>query len=288
MKNDAFTARRRKNFKFKRIGTPKSPLNDFYHFLMILQWRYFIFFFMLGYLTINTLFAALYTIGGDTILNANPASFWDAFVFSFQTSTTIGYGHYLPQGNFAHIIVMFDTMSGILFVAIATGLAFAKFSRPTSRVLFSKNMILTQMNGEKVLQFRMGNKRSNEIISAEVEAVVSRPEVTLEGMNIRKIYDLKLQRYRTPLFSLTWLVTHVIDESSPLAEYEFDDLSEADLIFIITINGIDNTFSQHVFNRHLYGGEDIVKARQFEDVMGVDDKGLPYIDYNKFHDIIEC
>ncbi len=286
MKKDAFSVRRDGGLSIKRYGLPNSWLNDIYHNLMRMKWRYFFVLFILAYLTINAIFATFYYLGGDNILNANPQSFWDAFLFSFQTSTTIGYGHFLPKTTYAHIIVMLDTISGILFVAIATGMAFTKFSRPTARVLFTKNMIISEMNGQKVLQFRLGNARTNEIVAAEVEAIMSRPEITEEGMSFRKIYDLELVRKKSPLFSLTWLVTHVIDESSPLYQYKFEELAEAELIFIISMTGIDDTFSQHVHNRKFYIGSDIVMAKQFHDVMGVNQSGKPYIDYNHFHKLI--
>lgn len=283
---DPFSIKSDGSINIKRIGTPPNRVGDFYHNLMRMPWWQFFILFSITYLAINIFFASLYFFEGSNILNARPDSFWDAFLFSFQTSSTIGYGHLLPKTNYAHAVVIFDSLSGILFVAIATGLAFAKFSRPSARVLFTKNIILTHMNGQKALQFRMGNARKSEIVSAEIEFIMSRPETTKEGMSFRKIYDLKLERNHSPLFSFSWLVTHVIDETSPLYSYEINDYKEAQLIFIVSLTGIDDIFSQTVHNRNFYIGDDVIEAKQFQDVMGVDSQGIAYIDYSIFHNTI--
>ncbi|MCB1172034.1 MAG: hypothetical protein KDK39_00640 [Leptospiraceae bacterium] len=239
--------------------------------------------FACAYLLINTLFAALYYVGGDTILHADPDSFWQAFVFSFQTSTTIGYGYYLPKNNFAHVVVILDSISGILFVAIATGLAFAKFSRPTARVMFSRNMIVTRMDDQPVLMFRMGNARNGQIIDANVKVVVTIPQITKEGQNIRRVYDLKLVRNNSPLFSIGWTVMHTIDADSPIFGFSESEISNRNITFVISLTGIDEVFSQTVYDRHIYQGDEIQWHKHFVDVIETDAKGNTVINYHNFH-----
>jgi len=267
----------------KRLGI--STDGDLYHSLMKMTWKQFFCFFSLTYFIINSIFAFLYYMGGDVILNATPDSYWDAFIFSFQTSSTIGYGHFVPKTNYAHFIVMLDTISGILFVAIATGIAFGKFSRPTARVLFSKNLIINNMNGKRTLMFRMGNARSNQIVDAHINAVMTKPEVTLEGQSMRKIYDLKLVRDNSPLFSLSWTVMHTIDETSPLFKMSDDEVLKGSTIFIVSLSGVDDVFSQLVYDRHVDFGTDIKEGKSFEDVMRINEMGETYIDYTRFHDL---
>ncbi len=270
---------------FKRIGSPKSHSKDFFHNIMKMSWLQFFFLFVLSYLLINSLFALLYLLGGNSILNTNPESFWDAFMFSFQTSTTIGYGHYLPSSTYAHVIVIFDAMSGILFSAVTTGMAVIKFSRPLSRVLFSKNILIHNMDGQKTLSFRMGNARSSEIVDAKVSLVVTRPETTSEGIEMRRIYDLELVRSHSPLFILSWTVMHKINENSPLYNMTESELQSSDVSFIISMTGIDDVFSQTVYDRYIYWGNELVLAKKFVDITGFLENGERYIDYNKFHDI---
>lgn len=285
-KKDPFSQTKDRSLSIKRIGTKHNLLNDFYHQIMRYNWPQFIFLFIGSYLVINLCFACLYYIGGDSILNARPDSLWDSFLFSFQTSSTIGYGQFLPKSFYAHIIVLFDAISGIMFVAIATGLAFAKFSKPTARVMFSKNLLVTNFDGNRVLMFRMGNSRRSQLLDANVRVSFSKPEVTLEGEFIRRIYDLELVRSHTPLFGLSWQVMHILDESSSLTKIlSGSDSKLEELSFIVSTSGVDDVFSQGVYDRHVYWGRDIVFDRYFTDIMGVNDSGEAFIDYNKFHSL---
>ncbi len=263
-----------------------SQQGDFYHLLMQMTWKQLFALFSSSYFILNSIFASLYYIGGDVILNADPGSYWDAFVFSFQTSSTIGYGHFTPKTNYAHFIVMLDAISGILFVALATGIAFGKFSRPTARVLFSENVLLNLMNGQETLMFRMGNARRNQIVDANVTVVMTRPETSLEGVEMRRIYDLKLVRKNSPLFSLSWTVMHVVDEDSPLFHMSEEEIKNEQIMFIVSITGVDDAFSQIIYDRHLYFGGDVESGKQFVDVMRIDETGQSYIDYTRFHDLV--
>lgn len=271
--------------KISRRGIPHNFLQDFYHSLMRMNWLQFSLLFSFTYLLINSFFASLYYLGGDSILNADPLNYWEAFLFSFQTSTTIGYGFYLPQTTLAHIIVIFDSISGILFVAIATGMAFSRFSRPTARVLFSKNLVISNINGKRTLMFRMGNARHSQIIDAQVKVVMTRPEVTTEGQSMRRIYDLQLVRSSSPLFSLSWTVMHEITPESPLYEMEEKVLMSREINFIISMTGIDDVFSQTIYDRYMYWGDSLLLGKRFVDVMGIESNGEAYIDYNCFHKV---
>lgn len=282
---DPYKLRPRNEFHIHKKGLKKNYLTDNYHSLMKMSWLEFILLFISSYLLINCLFASLYYFTGDNILNAQNDSFWDAFVFSFQTSATIGYGYLLPKTTLANIIVVFDAISGVLFVAIATGLAFAKFSRPSGRVLFTKNMILTKFDGQDVLMFRIGNARNSKVIDAHIKVVLSRPELTKEGISMRRMHNLKLTRESSPLFSLSWTVMHVIDEDSPMRGYDFSTISSEDINFIISLTGIDDVFSAVVYDRCIYLAKDIVFAKSFQNIMETNKKGELVINYACFHEV---
>lgn len=270
----------------KKVTSKRSLWTDFYHTMLRLRWWQFFCCFIFGYLLINALFASIYYFGGDSIQNANPDSYWDAFLFSFQTSSTIGYGRLVPNSTLAHFVMIFDTLSGMIFVAIATGMAFAKFSRPTARVLFSHNMLIAKVNGAPMLMFRLGNTRRGNIIDAEIKVVMSKPVKTKEGMSFRKIEDLKLVRDHSPLFGITWNVMHPIDSESPLYNMPLEKIQSGGINFIISLTGIDDVYSQTVHDRHIYLGNQVINAKMFKDVMEIDSKGGAIVNYQNFHEVI--
>jgi len=271
------------NINVKRIGLPNHYITDLYHHLMRINWPTFFLLFIIAYLCLNSLFASLYFVTGDNITNANIQSYWDSWIFSFQTSTTLGYGYMLPKTTLANIIVIFDALSGLLFVAITTGLAFTKLSRPTARVMFSNHVTITNYQETPTLMFRLANRRANEIIDANIRMVVLKNELTSEGIKMRRLLDIQLSRYNSPLFALTWTVMHKIDQHSPLYHLKEEDYLQQDINFIISFTGIDSVFSQTIHGRKIYSAEKIIFNKQFEDILIVDKNGDQILDYHKFH-----
>lgn len=278
-------ASKKTSIEFKRLGTPNSASSDFFHTILSMSWVKFFATFVFLYLLINAFFASLYFLGGESILNLEKNSFWEAFIFSFQTSTTIGYGHFLPANAYAHTIVIFDALSGILLSALTTGMAVVKFARPSSRVLFSENLLINKMDGEQNLSLRIGNARTSEIVDAKVNVVVAKMETTKEGIEMRRIYDLELKRNHSPLFVLSWTVMHVIDEKSPLYQMTPEELQSPEVNFIVSLTGIEEVFSQTVYDRYIYTGESVVYGTKFKDITGFLDSGERYLDYTKFDEI---
>lgn len=156
-----------------RIGAPNSLVGDLYHFLLIASWPRLLALFVLSYLGANAVFAGLYVLGGDSIEGARPGSFADAFFFSVQTMATIGYGHLVPRTLWAQVLVTAESFVGLMGLALATGMVFAKFSRPTARVLFSRSAVITARDGVPCLMFRMANQRGNQIVEARIHVVLA-------------------------------------------------------------------------------------------------------------------
>lgn len=224
--------------------------------------------------------------GGNCLENARPGSFLDAFFFSVQTMATIGYGAVYPRTLYANIIVTTEVLVGLLGFAMATGLMFAKFSRPTARVLFSSVATVAPFNGMATLMFRVANERRNQILEAQVQANLVRNEVTKEGQSMRRFHDLNLVRNRTPIFSLTWTVMHTIDETSPLYGATVDSLAEAQAEIVITLTGIDETVSQTIHTRHSFPTQKILWNMRFVDILSRTQDGRVSVDYNHFHDVV--
>src|SRR5947208_2743005 len=189
---------------------------DLYHLLLTSSWPRLLGLLAIGYAAANALFALGYLIEPDAIENARPGSFADAFFFSVQTMATIGYGRMVPRTFLANTLVTLETLTGLLGLAMVTGLVFAKFSRPTARVLFSRVAVIGWRDGVRAFMFRMANERGNNIVEAQVHVALARQEVTAEGESVRRFYDLELARRLNTIFPNTWTVIHPIVDGSPL------------------------------------------------------------------------
>ena len=266
------------------IGLPHPWLGDLYHRTLRMGWCSFLLAGVALYIAANALFAALYLIEPGAVANARPGSFADAFFFSVQTMATIGYGQMVPATLYANLVVTIETAVGLMFLALATGLVFARFSRPTARILFSRVAVIGPYNGAPTLSFRLANQRSNQILEAEVAAMLLRDETTAEGVLIRRFYDLALARYRTPVFALTFTVMHEIDSDSPLWGASAASLEAQNAELIVTASGIDETIAQRVHARTSYLPHEIRWSHRFADVIGWADDGSRVIDYRRFHD----
>ena len=266
-----------------RLG--QSWLGDHYHALLTVPWPGFFAIISVLYLIANGLFAALYLACGDVIENARPGSFVDAFFFSIQTMATIGYGKLIPIGPAANALVAIEALVGMLGMAVAAGLMFARITRPNAGVLFSSRVVVTSFDGRPTLMFRLANKRSAQIVEAEVDLVLVRNEINDEGMVFRRFHDLKLARSRSPVFSLTWTVIHAIDHYSPLYGETAETLSASTSEILVLLSGHHEGFAQTVHARHVYSPEEIVWGGNFVDVFTVLPDGRRALDLDRFHDV---
>jgi inward rectifier potassium channel len=268
-----------------RLGRDRSFGRDMYHFLLTIPWVWFIGLLCLGYIALNAGFALLFLIDGDGLKNAIPDSFLDAFFFSVQTMATIGYGSIYPNSFYANVIVVVEALVGLILVAMATGLMFARFARPTSRILFSQVAVISKHNGIPTLMFRTANERQNIILEAKLWAVMLRDEISTEGSVMRRFHDLKLTRSQTPIFSLSWMAMHIIDETSPLYGCTSQTLEEIDAEIIVTLTGTDETFAQTIHARQSFISDEILWDMKFVDILAKLPDGRRSIDYKLFHQI---
>jgi inward rectifier potassium channel len=268
-----------------RIGVSRTPLSDLYYELIRRRWPFLIGALSFAYLAINTLFAGLYMLDPVGLGGSAGTGFGPAFSFSVQTFATIGYGAIAPQTTYANVLVTLEALAGIIFTAIATGLVFAKFSRPSARVVFSTPMVVTTRQGQRCLQFRVANARGNELVEASMHVTVLLTENSPEGHTMRRLQDLPLERATSSLFALSWLAMHVIDEKSPLWGHDAASLAADEALIIVTLTGIDGTFAQSVHARHLYEFHDIRWNHRFVDVISPHSPGRVQLDMTHFHDV---
>ncbi len=265
-------------------GQDASRWTDFYHAMLTVPWLVFLLGIAGFFISLNIVFALLYMADANGIENARPGNFWDAFLFSVQTIASIGYGKLSPQSNYVNAVVVAEAFAGILNVALITGAVFARFSRPTARVLFSNVAVVTLFDGTPTLMFRAANQRGNQILDANITLSFARQATSPEGIVMRRFEELKLVRARTPLFALSWTVMHRIDETSPLHGVTRESLCEDQGELIVLLSGTDETLSEMIYARYAYSPHHILWDRRFTDVVGVDARGRRVVDLRHFHD----
>jgi len=268
-------------------GQDSGRFFDFYHGILTASWPGFVAQLAMLFLTVNLAFATLYVIDRGGITNARPGSFADAFFFSVQTLGTLGYGVMAPRTLYANLLVTAESFTGILIIALFTGIIFARFSRPFARLVFSKVAVVTLFDGIPTLMFRAANQRGNSILDASVNVSLAGNYVTREGVSMRRFQELKLIRSSNPLFALSWTVMHPIDEASPLYGLGLAEMIEHDMEIVVMLNGMDETIADRIYARHAYMAEEIHWHRRFVDVVSVTPGGQRMVDLVRFHDTRE-
>lgn len=272
----------------KVVGMRNSWWEDLYYLLLTVSWPWFVCIVTAIYLTVNTLFAFAYLHEPYGLANAQPGSFIDAFAFSVQTFATIGYGAMYPRTLYTNLVVTFEVLVGLLVIALTTGLAFAKFAKPSARVLFSNFAVIDRGDGTEnpTLMFRAANRRRrNQILEAQVSATLVRDETNSRGEFMRRFYDIKLVRHSSPVFMLTWSVMHRIDETSPLFGESAESLAQKNVELIVILTGLDETVAQTVHARHSYVAREIAFDSRFADIISRAPDGSRVIDYTLFHEV---
>jgi inward rectifier potassium channel len=273
--------------RIRTIGIERSPQKDMYHYVLKLSWPAFFGLVAIVFLFANLVFASAYLARPGSIANARPGSFEDAFYFSVQTIATIGYGGMHPATRYAHLLVVVEALTGILGIAVITGLTFTRFSRPSARVLFSNRVTLTPRDGVPHLMFRMANWRRNRIVEARLRIIMLIDERTREGEMLRRQVDIPLVRAETAIFFLTWTAMHRVDEASPFyGPGAMEALRTRRAELFLSLTGFDETIGQTIHARREYALGDIVVGVRFADVLTLNADGSRQIDYRKFHDVV--
>jgi inward rectifier potassium channel len=254
------------SFTSRRVGFPALSYLNGYHALLTITWPRFLAIVSVSYAAVNVLFAGAFLLCGPGALGGlGPremgGKFLRAFFFSVETFATIGYGHVYPVGAAANWLVTIEAFIGLLFVALLTGLVFARFARPTAAVMFSDIAVVAPYQGKTGFMFRIANARSNQLMELEAKILYSRLDE--QG---RRYDQLKLERTKVVFFPLSWTIVHPIDETSPLWQRTHEDLVANDAEFDILMSGIDETFSQQVHARSSYKPSEIVFGEKFSNV----------------------
>jgi inward rectifier potassium channel len=271
------------DYQIRVLGDHRLPLRDFYHALLRLPWWATLATIAAVFLIANVMFAEGYLVTGG-VAHAAPRSFGDAFFFSVQTLGTIGYGSMYPESTAAHVLVTVEAITGLTLIALATGLIFAKFSRSTARMVFSREAVICPMDGVPTLTFRVGNQRGNQIVNAHIDVVLVRSERHAEGHTFYRTLDLKLTRDHALSLSRSWSVQHCIDADSPLHGQTPESLAQQEVEVHVMVVGLDDTSMQTVHAGCRYGDRQILWGRRHADILSEAPDGNLLLDLRKFHD----
>lgn len=280
-------------FNVERRGLTFSETFNLYHWLISLHWFKFLLLASAAFLIVNIIFALLYYINGvenlGTVSNSRSmGSFLEAFFFSTQTLTTVGYGRINPLDTASNIIASIESTIGLLVIAIAAGLLYGRFSKPFARIIYSKYALISPFQDKTGFMFRTANKQKSQIIDAEVQIVFSRLE-KIDGVEVRKFYSIKPEYSKINFFSSTWTVNHPIDESSPLFGMTEEDFHKSEAEFLILLKGFDDSFAQNVHSRFSYRHDEIIWGAKFKNVHLTDGDGKFFValdkisEYEKFN-----
>jgi len=272
------------SFNIKRIGGGLSSVNTF-HFLINISWSKFLLIVFAGFVSVNLFFAILYQLAGiENLVNASAQdgiqSFLNTFFFSVQTFATVGYGGMHPSGIVSNIIASLESMTGILSFALATGLLYGRFSKPSAKIIFSDKAIITPFKDGKALMFRVANARPNVMMEMEANAMMTYLDKS-NNQFTRKYYPLKLEIKFIHFFPLPWTIVHPIDEESPIFGKTENDLQGLEAELLVMIKGFDDSFSQTVITRNSYKYDEIEWGSKFIRAFSTDESGETIVDLEK-------
>ncbi|MEO8763152.1 MAG: ion channel [Ginsengibacter sp.] len=240
---------------------------SWYHTMLLLpRWKFFLII-VLFYVISNLLFATVYFIIGVDTLGEIPSpstmtNFGEAFFFSTQTFTTVGYGRISPIGFISSSIAAFEALIGLLSFALVTGLLYGRFAKPVAYLRFSHNALIAPYKDINALMMRVAPYKNTNLVDASANMTLG---MTVEenGVNVNKFYQLDLEFSTVNALSLSWTLVHPITEKSPLFNFTKGDFENVKGEILIFIKAFDDLFSNVVVARTSYLFSEIQHGAKF-------------------------
>lgn len=252
----------------KKVGIGFLESVSWYHTMInIPRWK-FLTVILLFYFVVNTLFATLYYLIGVEHLSGvnadnNLEKFAQAFFFSIQTYTTVGYGHINPTGFWASFVSSIEALIGLLTFAIATGLFFGRFSKSEAFIRFSDNALVAPYENETALMMRMAPYKNTNLFEVEAKMTLGL-SVEENGKLVNKFYQLDLELEKINSLMLSWTLVHPITKESPLYGFTEEDYKTIDGEIIVYVKTFDDMYSDNVVKRTSYTLKEVVYGAKFE------------------------
>lgn len=288
-------------YKTKRIVNPDGSFNiirkgafikwkDAYKYLLDKSWINFFGVLFLFYIILNLFFTLLYWICGlENITGIDPSKgseFMQAYYFSVQTFTTVGYGQMSPTGMGTQIVSSIEAFVGFLSFSLATGLLYGRFSKPKSKVLFSKNAIITPYKtGVDSLQIKMVNARDNVLLDLHAKIILVIDQSSETGGIKKQYFQLPLEIDKLSLLPLSWTIVHPMESESPIYGLSKDQLMNLNPEIIVLIQGFDEVFSQHVNTKKSYVVSEWMWGKKFKKIFTSSQDGNIVLDLSKIDDL---
>jgi inward rectifier potassium channel len=271
------------SFNVVRTGQPFSTVNMYQSLIKMPWYRFHLMTFGI-LLFINGLFAFSYYSIGIEYLNGvtsgdGKRDFLNCLFFSFQTFTTVGYGHISPKSDLISFLAAVEAITGLMVFAVITGLIYGRFAKPTAKLLYSENLLVSPYQDGLSYQFRLVNERKSVIMDIHARVLVSFSE---KG-KVRSYKPLELERSSVVLFPLNWTVVHPVTMESPLYGMSYEDLVKYDTEFVVVIKGYDDTFSQEVNSIRSYRYDEIIWGAKFEPMYNANEDGSTNLQIDKLN-----
>jgi inward rectifier potassium channel len=276
-------------FNVRRLGLDWFERFHLYHWLVELSWSRFLGLTLAGYAVANTLFAAVYyLLGNGDFAGLSGIGgihlFRELWFFSAQTMTTVGYGHVSPVSILAGAVSSLEALSGLMGIAVGTGLLYGRFSRPRSRVIFSKVSVVLPYRDGFAWMFRLVAPHRHALLEAKVQVLCSWVEEDEAGNRMRRYRDLRLERDEVHFLPMNWTLVHAIEDDSPLVGLTAADLLRQRVEVMVLFRAFDESYGQQVFARRSWTAEEILFGRKFVPMLFPDPSGAMDVDVAKLHE----
>ena len=269
------------NFNVRRLG---MRTRFAYQYLIQLPWMPFLLWVLAYYVAVNLAFAVVFWllgpggIDGVTVVAPWYQHLAECFFFSVQTFTTVGYGSMAPVHLAHQVVASLGALVGLMSLALATGLTFARFSRPARLVVFSERAVIAPYKDVTAFEFRLANRSSTKLINVRCQVIYSWIERSApanpahgdpaDGLaddtgRRRRFFALPLEREEIAMFPLNWTVVHPITPDSPLVDCTAEGIDLADGEFIVQVSGYDETYARQVYAHTSYRASCIQWGKRF-------------------------
>jgi inward rectifier potassium channel len=240
---------------------------SWYHAMLALpRWK-FLSLILAFYVIVNMIFACIYFMAGvENLAGVSAGStvqqFGEAFFFSAQTFTTVGYGHVSPTGFLVSSIAAIEALVGLLSLAMATGLLYGRFSKPTAYLKFSENALIAPFKDGIALMIRIAPFKNTVLTEAEAKITLGML-VEEDGVTVNRFFSLPLEYEKVNALTLSWTIVHPITEDSPLYGFSREDFDNTRGEILVFIKAFDDMFSNNVVARSSYTFKEIIYGAKF-------------------------
>lgn len=269
-----------KDGSFNVIRKGKNRMTP-YQYLTHLSWPGYLLIVVIYFTLVNAFFATLFLTAGIEYLQGVESgtsvhNFGEAFFFSVQTFTTVGYGAIHPVGTASNIIASLDALTGLLSVALATGLSFARFAKAQISIVFSEHSLISPYQNGTSFQFRVANALEHSIVDLEVNVTMTWITTNTKGIQKRKFKRLPLERDKVYLFPVNWTIVHPIDEDSPLWGKTQQELLAQKAEFLISLKAFDENYDQVIYTNSSYTADELIWDKRYQLMYREHEEGIEF------------